>query len=726
MIPLAPIPAPNSTELPKIFDQLLQLEIEWDQWATQDQEPTTTQLMEQISLPLASSAFNEEISTILKPYIQEGLKEIRPKILRHISEALVQITRSIREYSQRHHLPENKVSSTLFEEIWGLALNLHCSRTSKHPTTEVIRKAKTKTWWIWSNEINPDNHSPPYSMDKDPPNTSHNPLQKPQNYLSTHTHGPQKAQFNSSTQLTTTLPHNHPYQNSPPTPPIPWPTLNNQNLPHGQNNIITYPRWTPSPTFTLNISRTPPGTPQTPLETPTQTHPQYQDYQEHTEGNILDLTNDHMDWTNNTTQPTPHSQKTPPLEDPPHCPQSPSRTIGDHHDPLSNFFPCHIPFRRKLYASSEHLYQALKATHLGYPQLSEQISQQPTALAAKQKADSLFHNSQLYNQALTSNPTIRILHQRWEAEGHLQVAWLSIQAKSKSCPIFSNQLRSSGSAYIAHNVLDPYWGTGSETSKIPHPMGLNILGVLLMRLRQTLLDKIPRTTSYTPQQQQSPLNNLRNQTTGTSYHPPPHQEACRDHNQGHHTTQDNSLPPLYTHTRPSNTMIAIAWELPTLNQPTTILGDGNLDRITSIQPSLNRDLAIHSYPGLTFKLLNSIVNLLEPTPQVNRIIIATGINDRHHNLMRTTFGTLTRLLPSIRRAYPLAQIFFAQIINPKLDPLGQSRMDKINKWFQRKGIKLLLQPPDLRFLSDGIHWTEDSANRLVDSWLHQLNHTPGH
>jgi hypothetical protein len=102
--------------------------------------------------------------------------------------------------------------------------------------------------------------------------------------------------------------------------------------------------------------------------------------------------------------------------------------------------------------------------------------------------------------------------------------------------------------------------------------------------------------------------------------------------------------------------------------------------------------------------------------------LAVGINNRSQSFYATTKKNTEKAFSIMRRAFPSAQIHFADIRNNQLETGESDNMRSITNVMASRGASILRSPEDLETNPDGIHWTQDSAHRLLDSWLDQLNY----
>lgn len=125
---------------------------------------------------------------------------------------------------------------------------------------------------------------------------------------------------------------------------------------------------------------------------------------------------------------------------------------------LSNFYPAEIMWEGKVYASSEHLYQAMKA---GTEEEREWVRTAPTVREAKFRGQRI--------RAVAD----------W-GERRIDAMRSALGAKFGQHPELATKLDETGNAKIVEGNTwgDTFWGVDMETER-----GENHLGELLMELR---------------------------------------------------------------------------------------------------------------------------------------------------------------------------------------------------------------------------------------------------
>ena len=138
-----------------------------------------------------------------------------------------------------------------------------------------------------------------------------------------------------------------------------------------------------------------------------------------------------------------------------------------HMSELSNFYPCHIQMYNRNFKSSEAAFQYATALEHGKKGIAEDIRQAPNALKAKELAHNIEQTDQWQNKKS-------------------DIMWEILEEKARQCERFKKKLIDTGDDTLIEDTKDDYWGRG------PNGNGKNMLGTLLMLLRQKLLLKPER------------------------------------------------------------------------------------------------------------------------------------------------------------------------------------------------------------------------------------------
>jgi ribA/ribD-fused uncharacterized protein len=124
---------------------------------------------------------------------------------------------------------------------------------------------------------------------------------------------------------------------------------------------------------------------------------------------------------------------------------------------LSNFYPAPITWDGKEWPTSEHLYQSLKVRS---ERDKERIRLAPTPKQAKELAHEIGYEI--------------------DVPGRAYLMRIAIREKFRQHPNLAEQLVATRGLIVEASPFDPLWGEG------PRGCGLNLMGMLLMELRETL------------------------------------------------------------------------------------------------------------------------------------------------------------------------------------------------------------------------------------------------
>ena len=195
------------------------------------------------------------------------------------------------------------------------------------------------------------------------------------------------------------------------------------------------------------------------------------------------------------------------------------------------------------------------------------------------------------------------------------------------------------------------------------------------------------------------------------------------------TDEDPSTPtfcnPIHQHPSQSTTGKMEKWAPPPsdTNAHTLIIGDSNLNRITSVDTNHTPKTLWHSYPGAQFKHLSAILRKYpQPQIKIKHVITNIGINNKGQNLYTTAKKDMDTLISKMKVVFPNATIFFQTIQHgPDLLTHEKLNMDTFNRYLASKpGITVIPPLPDAEFLPDHIHWENNTANRLASHWMNFL------
>ena len=170
------------------------------------------------------------------------------------------------------------------------------------------------------------------------------------------------------------------------------------------------------------------------------------------------------------------------------------------------------------------------------------------------------------------------------------------------------------------------------------------------------------------------------------------------------------------------------WSFPKLSAPTLIIGASNLSNITKSRVS-KKDLDVCSFPGAKMFTFLKLLERTSPQTHVKKLLLNLGINDRGNSVKTTSLPQFHRVLQATRKVFPNAKLFVSSL---QWDPRRISNSENANLEALHEGFKsadgidlipklasekFQIAPED----KYGIHWTKESANQMLDHWLHHLN-----
>jgi len=164
------------------------------------------------------------------------------------------------------------------------------------------------------------------------------------------------------------------------------------------------------------------------------------------------------------------------------------------------------------------------------------------------------------------------------------------------------------------------------------------------------------------------------------------------------------------------------WQLPVIHKPILVVGDSNLRNITTTPTT---DIQIECYPGANFRNITSIVKTYAHLEKPGKIILSVGINNRRAMPNNSSIPDLKNLISSTVKSFPNADIYIPTINYPgHLAPAEKQHLDAINKIINShsKGSAIpKLNSNQFETKPWDIHWTNKTANTLLDHWLSHLN-----
>ena len=174
------------------------------------------------------------------------------------------------------------------------------------------------------------------------------------------------------------------------------------------------------------------------------------------------------------------------------------------------------------------------------------------------------------------------------------------------------------------------------------------------------------------------------------------------------------------------------WYLPAVPDTieTLIVGDSNIGRITK---SVDSTTSLLAYPGAKFthfvKMFQKAKQQRGVCEHVKNVVLSCGINERHNKFDDCIFPNYKRACKDLRNLFPQAAVYFVlPNWSTNLDTKAQKNMHGFSKLVKAKDIAGLVHLipilPLAEFVTDvrdQIHWTPNTANRLLEKWLAFIN-----
>lgn len=187
------------------------------------------------------------------------------------------------------------------------------------------------------------------------------------------------------------------------------------------------------------------------------------------------------------------------------------------------------------------------------------------------------------------------------------------------------------------------------------------------------------------------------------------------------TPQLNLSPKCVPKRHPNTTRKIKDWSLK-VTKPIVIVGDSNLSRIP---PFDNAEVQIDSFPGAGIHHIYGILKKLTPVRTVREVILSIGLNNCLKRLLPTTTDKQLALLITLaKQTFPNARIRIPVInYSDRLERDQQELIELLNKTILKK-FNFLTEINKLHFrvgAKDPIHWTPETARRILTHWLDQLN-----
>ena len=166
----------------------------------------------------------------------------------------------------------------------------------------------------------------------------------------------------------------------------------------------------------------------------------------------------------------------------------------------------------------------------------------------------------------------------------------------------------------------------------------------------------------------------------------------------------------------------VEWNI-TIHKPIVILGASNLARIPRFT---HPKVQVDSFPGATCNHVREVLRKhTTQLPQVETVVLSLGLNNcLKRQSITTAWKQLQQLLKTSEWLFPEAQIYVPVInFSNRLLREQQVLLEQLNHIIIQRCQYL----PDINPLTfhteprDPVHWTKDTASRILNSWLDQLN-----
>jgi len=158
----------------------------------------------------------------------------------------------------------------------------------------------------------------------------------------------------------------------------------------------------------------------------------------------------------------------------------------------------------------------------------------------------------------------------------------------------------------------------------------------------------------------------------------------------------------------------VDWDV-TVTKKWLILGDSNVARFPTHSVP---DLQIDSYPGGNFRHAGSIIEKALIHTQVDKLVLAFGINCRAQRARATSIKQLQSAVREAKKQFPTAEIWIPLINYSTLLSQGeQNTIQILNAHIKRNMPYIPLLPRDLFHTeTDTIHWTRGTAKAMLEHW----------
>jgi hypothetical protein len=136
---------------------------------------------------------------------------------------------------------------------------------------------------------------------------------------------------------------------------------------------------------------------------------------------------------------------------------------------------------------------------------------------------------------------------------------------------------------------------------------------------------------------------------------------------------------------------------------------------------------MESFPGAKITHMRHLLTKLEhhPSKEPKWVIISIGINDRENNVISTSLPNLRKMAAKANQIFPLAVVAIPEINIPDhLSDRVKHNIKQLNDSLHEMPNVLVIPQIDPKLFTttfNDIHWTQNTANKLLTHWLTHLN-----
>ena len=190
------------------------------------------------------------------------------------------------------------------------------------------------------------------------------------------------------------------------------------------------------------------------------------------------------------------------------------------------------------------------------------------------------------------------------------------------------------------------------------------------------------------------------------------------------TSPKKTIPATYDNLLKHNKTGKGEWYLATRLKPVLVLGDSNIARITELP---NDNITMESYPGGTFRNIRDMMqrafNQGVDTSNYKHVILSVGVNSKTNKAI-TVQAEFPKFLRMAKKLFPTAEIYITEVHFSSHLPRDQcANLDDLNSMIRNQMIcpHISRHPDHGKFIGDNIHWTEATANTILQHWIDKIN-----